>query len=600
MTGSATARTTTETFSSVEFVLMLLSMYACVTKEVRTTVMFLLEIVFGYEPLRRRYGREPRLHEVQTLFEPLLELARIHGAEYKREDIQTKEDAMGMVTGILRPILIRLSAAEFAEIHSKADEAVDIMLCASAREIEEMIAEWTCEARANAKLQNWLEWSRTYLYPDQMDMKPVDVPKAGEIAAQYVFGESAAAWTGCGLRRTERVEKLRRGAVEEDMPMDKSGRHGKGPLPTRPCPVEVMVTSPTALDVGQTERAGPVTIRMSLGRFVRSHRGVGRRCGSGDESEERMEREGLEKYKYGGVALDSAEERTTTVDSSDSEWTADSWETSSGLEETWKIQTSQTWPCLDTTTIKGSSLELINECSLVGSQSAPGLTNAAREYSRSELATRGTYGALDGLSGQCDLSRAFSIRSGPWTASMESDTSDWSLQLDWLEHEDDSCVMSRGGSVGKLSDISYESFRFPRVKGGNGLGWEQESRLNSDSCSDSDRTATTAAAAAATLGTSVESLFDGWASDWQSDQLWMWKCAIDEDHAARAQEEAAAEQYAWWASDWERRELDEWRKGMEREVEVRVDRKRRRVEMTGPVEKCAGRLVKKIRYALGF
>ncbi|KAF8688108.1 hypothetical protein RHS03_09787, partial [Rhizoctonia solani] len=185
---------------------------------------------------------------------------------------------------------------------------------------------------------------------------------------------------------------------------------------------------------------------------------------------------------------------------------------------------------------------------------------------------------------------------------MESDTSDWSLRLDWLEHEDDSCVMSRGGSVGKLSDISYESFRFPRVKGGNGLGWKQESRLNSDSWSDSDRTATTAAAAAAaaTLGTSMESLFDGWASDWQSDQLWMWKCAMDEDHAAQVQEEAAAEQYAWWGSEWERRELDEWRKGMEREVEVRVDRKRRRVEMTGPVEKCAGRLVKKIRYALGF
>ncbi|KAF8749525.1 hypothetical protein RHS01_09993 [Rhizoctonia solani] len=595
MTGSATARTTTETFSSVEFVLMLLSMYACVTKEVRTTVMFLLEIVFGYEPLRRRYGREPRLHEVQTLFEPLLELARIHGAEYKREDIQTKEDeqdAMGMVTGILRPILIRLSVGTRDALGD--DRGVDVRGSSEreAAELAGVVADVPVprsdghEARGRTEGGRDCGAIRVWRVGGSVDGLRTSTDRAsGEAAAGrgrggHADGQVGETWKGATADKT--VSCGSDGDVA-----DGSGRWTNG-------------TGRTSDDKDESG-----TIRAIASR-------VGRRCGSGDESEERMEREGLEKYKYGGVALDSAEERTTTVDSSDSEWTADSWETSSGLEETWKIQTSQTWPCLDTTTIKGSSLELINECSLVGSQSAPGLTNAAREYSRSELATRGTYGALDGLSGQCDLSRAFSIRSGPWTASMESDTSDWSLQLDWLEHEDDSCVMSRGGSVGKLSDISYESFRFPRVKGGNGLGWEQESRLNSDSCSDSDRTATTAAAAAATLGTSVESLFDGWASDWQSDwqsgwqsdwqsdQLWMWKCAIDEDHAARAQEEAAAEQYAWWASDWERRELDEWRKGMEREVEVRVDRKRRRVEMTGPVEKCAGRLVKKIRYALGF
>ncbi|KAF8749523.1 hypothetical protein RHS01_09996 [Rhizoctonia solani] len=567
MTGSATARTTTETFSSVEFVLMLLSMYACVTKEVRTTVMFLLEIVFGYEPLRRRYGREPRLHEVQTLFEPLLELARIHGAEYKREDIQTKEDeqdAMGMVTGILRPILIRLSVGTRDALGD--DRGVDVRGSSEreAAELAGVVADVPVprsdghEARGRTEGGRDCGAIRVWRVGGSVDGLRTSTDRAsGEAAAGrgrggHADGQVGETWKGATADKT--VSCGSDGDVA-----DGSGRWTNG-------------TGRTSDDKDESG-----TIRAIASR-------VGRRCGSGDESEERMEREGLEKYKYGGVALDSAEERTTTVDSSDSEWTADSWETSSGLEETWKIQTSQTWPCLDTTTIKGSSLELINECSLVGSQSAPGLTNAAREYSRSELATRGTYGALDGLSGQCDLSRAFSIRSGPWTASMESDTSDWSLQLDWLEHEDDSCVMSRGG------------WEWTGLGAGVALELRLVLRLGSDSNDGSG--------SGSDLGTSVESLFDGWASDWQSDwqsdQLWMWKCAIDEDHAARAQEEAAAEQYAWWASDWERRELDEWRKGMEREVEVRVDRKRRRVEMTGPVEKCAGRLVKKIRYALGF
>ena len=48
---STTPAGITKIFNSVELVLMLMSMFACVTRDIRTTVMFLLEIVFGYVSL---------------------------------------------------------------------------------------------------------------------------------------------------------------------------------------------------------------------------------------------------------------------------------------------------------------------------------------------------------------------------------------------------------------------------------------------------------------------------------------------------------------------------------------------------------------------
>ncbi|CAE6445061.1 unnamed protein product [Rhizoctonia solani] len=172
-TTTTTMTMTTKVFSSVELVLMLLSMYTYVTRDIRTAVMFLLEIVFGYEPATRTFGRKPTVHEVRTLFEPLSALALCHSAEYTLEEIQTETDALAMVSGILHPVLIRLSPAEFAEIHNKADDAVDIMLYTPLSELQHLVSQWASDARSNTKLDNWLEWSRTYLHPGETDIKPV-------------------------------------------------------------------------------------------------------------------------------------------------------------------------------------------------------------------------------------------------------------------------------------------------------------------------------------------------------------------------------------------------------------------------------------------
>ncbi|KAH7337160.1 hypothetical protein B0J17DRAFT_455942 [Rhizoctonia solani] len=573
-------------FSSVELVLMLLSMYACVTRDIRTTVMFLLEIVFGYEPLTRKFGRKPSVHEVRTLFEPLSALALFHSTEYTLEDIQTEADALVMVSAILRPILIRLSPAEFAEIHNKADDAVDIMIYTPLSELQQLVAQWASDARSNTKLDNWLEWSRTYLQAGETDIKPVDVPKAGAIVAQYLYGESAAASASCSLRRAGRVEKRQREDAQSlDLPPAKR-RAVKDPLPVRPCPVHVMVISPTSESLA--------SLAMDVQPFIRSHRGVGRGPG------EWIECGALDAFKYPVKSADVAAEPALTLESSstlesgstldlsDNHSTTDESDIISNDEEHPTIPISRTLPDLHSTKDLGLGL--------VRSQSAPQLTYASRTRSPSELATHGTLATLSSISPSRIASphwRAFSI-SSRLSEATNSDISDWSLRMQWLEHEDDSFVMSRGGSTANLRDISYESFVFPRAgrSDGSHTPW-------APSWTPSDATITTPTSS--TAASSTERLFDGWAQDWQSEQVSDWTLAVCQRDESEPYADGRVAQYIGWAEDWDSSQLEGWSNSLSSwEVEVCLDAKGRRVEIRQPVDNALVRISNKIRSVFRF
>ncbi|CUA69495.1 hypothetical protein RSOLAG22IIIB_14035 [Rhizoctonia solani] len=520
-TATITATTTTSTvatkmFNSVELVLMLMSMFACVTKDVRTTVMFLLEIVFGYEPLTRRFGRKPKVHEVRTLFQPLSALATLHCAEYTLEDIQTEADALAMVFAILRPILVFLTPAEFAEIHKKADDAIDLMICAPLSEVQDTVARWAADARSDVKFRNWLEWSRDYAPSGQTDIKPVGVSKAGAIIAQHLSGDSAAISTSCSLRRTGRVEKRQR----EDPPLDSflpRHRPAREPLPARPCPVHVIVTSPTVPYIW-TSSTSLVSLSVDFWPFVPSHRGAQRR------SEERIERGALDTFKFPAKSMETTEEPTTSLDSSDNWSTTDGSDITSYTtytdEESAEIPTSRTSPNI-------SSLDSPSELQshLKRSQSAPELTNAPRTRSPSEIAAHGTLGTLCSFDSSRMGSpgwRAFSISSSLCDA-IDPDTPDWCLRMRWLEHEDDSLVSSRGGSIANLADISYESFGSPGTRSTDGHLDGHSDGLSSPS-TPSDSTATTPNSSSP--ATSVENLVEEWAEDWQTWELDAWSNAL--------------------------------------------------------------------------
>ncbi|KAG8726930.1 hypothetical protein FRC11_014203, partial [Ceratobasidium sp. 423] len=532
------------------------------------------------DPLTRKFGRKPKIHEVRTLFDPLSALAQFHGAEYTLDDIQTEADAMAMVLDILRPILIRLSPAEFAEIHKKADDAVEIMLYTPLSELQELVTQWASEARSDAKFHNWLEWSRLYLSPGQTDFKPVDVSKAGAIIGQYLYGDSAAILATCSLRRTEHVEKRRR---EDGLPTDAfppRHRPARDLLPSRPCPVQVVVTSPTFADIaGSSSALGP--LEMTEQSFIPSHRGVYRK------PEEWIERGELDKYKFPVKSMDVPEEPTAIVDSSDAHSITQDSEITYVDEETVWIPTSRTCPDISTSASTNGL-----KCDLQRSQSAPQLTYAPRTRSPSELAASGTFATLSTLTSAQVASphwRAFSICSS-LSESTDSDISDWSLRLHWLEHEDDSFVMSRGGSVANLGDISYESFRFPRMDSWNGP-------YSPSTSSDSTTTTPTASTAA----TSMESLFCGWAAEWQSDQLTHWKCAINAYDASECQQAAIVAEYDGWAEGWETSELGYWSNALATcEVDVCLDTKNRRLEVRQPMDNAITRIGKSIGRVFGF
>ncbi|CAE6476609.1 unnamed protein product [Rhizoctonia solani] len=576
-----TATTATKMFDSVELVLMLMSMYACVTRDIRTAVMFLLEIVFGYEPLTKKFGRKPKVHEVKTLFDPLSALAQFHSAEYTLEDIQNEADAMAMVSDILKPILIRLSPAEFAEIHNKADDAVEIMLCTPLSELQDLVTQWASEARSDVKFHSWLEWSRRHLHPGQVDIKPADVSKAGAIIAQYLYGDSAAVLTTCSLRRTDHVERRR---CEDSLPaasFPPRHRPARDPLPARPCPVQFVVTSPTLADISGTP--GSVdSLAMDERSFTPSHRGVYRTAA------EWTERGALDKFKFPVKCMNMPEEPTATMDSSDADSTTQDSEISSYLDgETLSIPTSRTSPDFSTSaSIRGLKPDLRR------SRSAPQLSYAPRTRSPSKLAASGTFATLSTFTSAQAASpnwRAFSICSS-LSESTNSDISDWSLRLHWLEHEDDSFVMSRGGSLANLGDISYSSFRFPRMDISNGP---------SSPSTSSDSTTTTPTAS--TPATSMESLFSGWAAEWQWDQLTNWKCRINAHDACECQQEALVVEYDGWAEEWQRSELEYWSHALANcEVDVCVDRKTHRLEVCQPVDSAVTSIARRIGRVFGF
>ncbi|EUC63251.1 hypothetical protein RSOL_487050 [Rhizoctonia solani AG-3 Rhs1AP] len=593
-TATSTATTYTvpmKVFNSVELVLMLMSMFTCVTKDIRTTVMFLLEIVFGYEPLTRRFVRKPKVHEVRTLFEPLSALALSHCTEYTLDNIQTKADALAMVSAILQPILIRLTPAEFAEIHNKADDAVEIMIYTPLSEIQDMVAQWASDARMDSKFYNWLEWSRCYAPAGQTDIKPVDVSKAGAIIAQYLHGDSVAISTSCSLRRTDRVEKHQR----EDPPLDSflpTQRPAKNPLPARPCPVHVIVTSPTVADILRSSTS-LASLAMDVQAFIPSHRGVQHSPG------EWVERGALDTFKFPvhsdivgepAGSLDSSDNWLTTDDSAITSYTGHTDEETLTIPTSIPIPISRTLPGISNLASPDKPQSYL-QCS----RSAPQLTNAPWTRSPSELAAHGTLGTLcsfSSLSSSRIVSpnwRAFSISSSLSKAT-DSDVSDWSLRMQWLEHEDDSFILSRGGSVANLCDISYESFRFPRVAYPNGL----------DSLSTaSDSTATTPTSS--TPATSVENLVEDWVPDWQSGQLDTWKCAIREHDRSEYQQEALAAEYAEWADEWQTWELDAWSNALTGcEVELCLDTKARRVEVRQAADSGVVRFARRIGGVFGL
>ncbi|KAL5632773.1 hypothetical protein ACGC1H_005651 [Rhizoctonia solani] len=162
--------------------------------------------------------------------------------------------------------------------------------------------------------------------------------------------------------------------------------------------------------------------------------------------------------------------------------------------------------------------------------------------------------------------------------------------MQWLEHEDDSFILSRGGSVANLSDISYESFRFPRAGHSDG---PHSPPTTSGS--------TTTTPTPSTPAASVENLVEDWAVDWQSGQLGIWKCAIREHDRSASQQEALAAEYVEWAEGWQTWELDAWSNALiGREVGLCLDTKARRVYVRQAVDSPVVRLARRIGGVFGL
>ncbi|KAJ1303162.1 hypothetical protein OPQ81_011363 [Rhizoctonia solani] len=576
----ATTTTTTTTttvpnkmFNSVELVLMLLSMYSCVTKDIRTTVMFLLEIVFGYEPLTRKFGRKPKVHEVRTLFEPLSALAQFHSAEFTLEDIQNETGALAMVSEILKPILTRLSLAEFAEIHKKADDAVEIMINTPLSELQALVAKWASDARSDAKFHSWLEWARIYLHPGQTDFKPVDVSKAGEIVAQYLYGDSAAALATCSLRRTDRVEKRQGEDPLPTGPLPPKHRPNKHPLPPQPCPVYIIVTSPTALDLSSS-CTSLASLGMDQQPFTPSHRGVRRTPGDW------IEHGALDTFKYPLKSSDTMREPTELLHSSDNRSITIHSDITHTTEQTLAIPISRTYPNLSTS-VSTSALERCQG----GSQ----VTYSSWRRSPSEIVVPRTTRSLSCFrSGEvgCPNWSPFSI-SSRLSESRDADISGRSPPTKRLEHKDDSLITPQRESVANLSGMSYESSRFPQLESRN-------ASPNASNSTSSTRTSPTAI-------TSVESLFSGWAVDWESGQLCGRESAISEHDACESHQQTLVAQYTEWAMEWQTMELESWSSALINcEMDVCLDTKNQRLEVRQAADNPVVQFAKKVGRVFGF
>ncbi|EUC63250.1 hypothetical protein RSOL_486940, partial [Rhizoctonia solani AG-3 Rhs1AP] len=332
---------------------------------------------------------------------------------------------------------------------------------------------------------------------------------------------------------------------------------------------------------------------MDVQAFIPSHRGVQHSPG------EWVERGALDTFKFPvhsdivgepAGSLDSSDNWLTTDDSAITSYTGHTDEETLTIPTSIPIPISRTLPGISNLASPDKPQSYL-QCS----RSAPQLTNAPWTRSPSELAAHGTLGTLcsfSSLSSSRIVSpnwRAFSISSSLSKAT-DSDVSDWSLRMQWLEHEDDSFILSRGGSVANLCDISYESFRFPRVAYPNGL----------DSLSTaSDSTATTPTSS--TPATSVENLVEDWVPDWQSGQLDTWKCAIREHDRSEYQQEALAAEYAEWADEWQTWELDAWSNALTGcEVELCLDTKARRVEVRQAADSGVVRFARRIGGVFGL
>ncbi|KAB5587582.1 hypothetical protein CTheo_8979 [Ceratobasidium theobromae] len=165
-------------FNSVEFALMLLSMFISVTKQNRSAVMFLFEVALSYDKSTGEFRKTNGvLESVRRMFEPLRALGVFHGVTYEMENIKTTSvgvitcgwpGASGVLTWMGRVIGCTgdvksperqtdelVQEAEVEAIRKSLAEGLELLEFTPVGRIQEMVNEWTRKAKTDGRFEDW-------------------------------------------------------------------------------------------------------------------------------------------------------------------------------------------------------------------------------------------------------------------------------------------------------------------------------------------------------------------------------------------------------------------------------------------------------------